>query len=102
MGSNSSTSSQGWYVDSISLTGGGEPVCSLLSLGDFDGDGDTDQEDFGLFQACFTGTAIPQTDPACLRALMDADMDVDQADLTMFLKCHTRQGLPAEPGCRNP
>ena len=31
---------------------------------DFDGDGDVDQDDFGVFQRCYSGAGNP-ADPAC-------------------------------------
>ena len=48
--------------------------------GDFNFDGDVDQEDFGWFQACITGAGVAQNDPACLDARFDDDEDVDQDD----------------------
>ena len=40
---------------------------------DFDGDGDADQADFGHFQQCITGSAVPQELPACQDARLDGD-----------------------------
>jgi len=45
-----------------------EVGCPPMLPGDFDRDGDVDQEDFGRFQACLTGRAVPVTDPNCLDA----------------------------------
>lgn len=101
LGSNSTSASPGWYVDSIALPGV-PAVCATHSIGDFDGDGDVDQEDFGRFQACMTASGVLQNAPACLPAMLDSDMDVDQADLVIFVRCHTQAGVAANPDCRNP
>jgi len=66
---------------------------------DFDRDGDVDQQDFGQFQLCLTGSNIPQTDPACLNAKLDADDDVDTADTNYFLYCFSGPNVPADPNC---
>jgi hypothetical protein len=81
---------------------GGYTCCHIPDgVGDLDGDGDTDQSDFGLFQICLTATGV--TAPAeCQSARMDLDLDVDQADLVMFMRCHTQTGTAADPSCRNP
>jgi hypothetical protein len=60
-------------------------VQSSQTPGDFDGDHDVDQTDFGRFQACLTGDGLPQDDPACQPARLDADPDVDNNDMTLFL-----------------
>lgn len=66
---------------------------------DFDSDGDVDQADFGRFQACISGPAIPQTDPACSVAMLDSDADVDMDDFAIFQKCISGSGVPADPAC---
>jgi len=60
-------------------------VQSLQIPGDFDGDNDVDQTDFGRFQACLTGDGLPQDLPDCQPARLDADPDVDDNDTTLFL-----------------
>ena len=46
---------------------------------DFDMDGDVDQDDFGLFQRCLSGTDLAY--PSGLAAAdLDGDNDVDSAD----------------------
>ncbi len=81
----------------------GSPVggdgCSLVVLGDFDGDGDIDQSDFGRFQACLSGTFVPQNDPNCAKAKYDQNTFVDQNDMFLFLQCLTGPGIPANPAC---
>lgn len=67
--------------------------------GDFDDDLDVDQEDFGRFQACLTGIAVPVTDPNCLYADLEGDNDVDQGDFAIFLRCLSGANVPADPAC---
>lgn len=63
---------------------------------DFDGDGDVDQTDFGIFQACLSGTAqTPST--GCEKADLDGDGDVDQSDFAQFYDC--LGGADSPPGC---
>jgi hypothetical protein len=67
--------------------------------GDFDGDFDVDQDDFGHMQACLSGSGIPQDDPGCLPGRLDWDDDVDQLDLALFLACVTGPDTPGDPAC---
>ncbi|UCD30301.1 MAG: PKD domain-containing protein [Planctomycetota bacterium] len=66
-------------------------------IGDFDGDGDVDQEDFGHFQACMTGTGNQQNGWDCLDTLLDTDDDVDLVDFGIFQGC--MNGANQSPGC---
>lgn len=66
---------------------------------DYDRDGDVDMVDFGHFQACWTGTDIPQRNWMCGDAKLDWDDDVDPADLAMFIECASGPALPADPAC---
>jgi len=68
---------------------------------DMDRDGDVDQADFGLFQACLSGEFIPQRDLDCQKARLDADEDVDPYDVALFLYCWSGPGLYADPQCGN-
>ena len=63
---------------------------------DQDQDGDVDQSDFGLFQACMSGpdTSIPA---GCTAADLDGDHDVDQDDFAAFPACMAGNGVP--PPC---
>jgi len=63
---------------------------------DFDGDTDVDQEDFGRFQACLSGSAQP-AGPDCATADMDGDGDVDRTDFAQFYECLGGEDQP--PGC---
>jgi hypothetical protein len=77
-------------------------LLSVVSVGpDFDRDGDVDAHDFGHLQACLTGTAVPQGDPACADARLDADSDVDQTDLDIFWECMKGPGVAVDPNCPN-
>ncbi len=67
--------------------------------GDFDHDGDVDQDDFGHFQACYSGRSVPQTSPDCADALLDPDGDVDSDDFAIFQNCLSGPGTPAGPDC---
>jgi hypothetical protein len=58
-----------------------------------------DLEDFGRFQACLTGPAVPVTDPNCLAAKLDGDRDVDRDDFVIFQDCMTGANVPADPAC---
>ncbi len=69
--------------------------------GDFDFDGDVDQEDFGHCQQCLSGTNQAQPIRACLDARLDSDDDVDNDDFALFQACVTAPGVPAAPACRN-
>jgi hypothetical protein len=67
----------------------------LPAPGDFDGDGDVDQKDFGFFQACYGAPALPVCEPADL----NKDGMVDQADFTIFVGCMSGSNVPADPTC---
>ncbi len=69
--------------------------------GDFDGDRDVDQADFGRFQVCITGATVPQLDPQCQGARLDEDQDVDASDLQIMLGCMTAPGVEGDPYCAN-
>jgi hypothetical protein len=66
--------------------------------GDFDGDYDVDQIDFGAFQLCLSGTgiAIPS---GCEDADLDHDHDVDILDAYVFQGCLSGADVPASPAC---
>ena len=73
--------------------------CSEAVPGDMDRDGDVDQADFGLFQACLQGSSIPQTSSDCRGALLNKDAYVDQRDLVLFRRCVTGSNHPGDPHC---
>jgi subtilisin-like proprotein convertase family protein len=82
--------------------------------GDFDGDGDVDEADFAIFEACVTGPGIPY-DPqnlpsgctlvpdaeGIIAADFDRDGDVDQTDFGVFQRCWSGENNPADPACAN-
>jgi PKD repeat protein len=91
-------------TDNDSRTGDSTVVIAVTTPpdrapGDFDGDDDVDQEDFGHIQVCLSGSGEPQTDPSCPDADLDADGDVDQNDYTVFEGCITGANTAADPGC---
>ncbi len=93
------------YKCVLSATCGSDTsAAAILSLegipGDFDGDNDVDLADYGVFQACVSGNAVPQNDPACARAHLEGnDSDVDSLDLEKFLACMTAPGIPGNTYC---
>lgn len=76
-------------------------VTVVAQPGDFDGDNDVDQADYGFFQTCLTGPGIPIANPACEPANLDGDQDVDQADRLLFEGCMSGSNVPADPDCVN-
>jgi hypothetical protein len=68
--------------------------------GDFDRDGDVDQEDFGRFQVCFSGPAVHWV-PGCEANDLDTDQDVDQSDFAVLHRCLSGPNVPADPNCAN-
>lgn len=66
---------------------------------DLDGDGDVDQEDFGLFQVCLTGEFVLQTDPACANTDLDRNNVTDQEDVSLFKECMTGPGGHLDLSC---
>jgi hypothetical protein len=104
-----STDVGGWYtssswlgtfmmVDNIRLM---EPELPCNDpFADGDRDGDVDQEDFGRFQKCHTGTDGGVL-PGCGCFNRDADNDVDQDDLGAFENCASGPAVVADPTCDN-
>lgn len=99
-------SSKGDYLASLTVTDNdgltnsvSVEIAVMPQPGDFDDDLDVDQEDFGRFQACLTGIAVPVTDPNCLYADLEGDNDVDQGDFAIFLRCLSGASVPADPAC---
>jgi hypothetical protein len=63
---------------------------------DFDGDGDVDQADFGVLQACLSGTG-KLYEFGCQAADLVIDGAVDDADLASFMSCMNGPNQP--PAC---
>ncbi|UCD28515.1 MAG: sulfatase-like hydrolase/transferase [Planctomycetota bacterium] len=88
-----------WRIDPINdfwTTTGDVWSFTTTVFGDFDGDDDVDQEDFGHFQACFSGTG-DLYGAGCKDADMDSDEDVDLVDFNIFHSCMA--GANQSPGC---
>jgi hypothetical protein len=89
--------------DVCALTPAGSEVndlgCTSSIVGDLDEDGDVDQSDFGLFQACLSGRGTIQENVACWNARLDDDEDVDGTDLVVFLTCCAGKDQPVPPAC---
>jgi hypothetical protein len=71
----------------------------VVHSGDLDEDGDVDQVDFGMFQACYSGPGIVQNESGCAAARLDEDEDVDQDDFGVFQTCFSGPGIPSDPDC---
>lgn len=65
---------------------------------DTDGDGDVDQEDFGVFQACYSGDGLLYPS-GCDTLDFNGDRDVDQGDFDTFSQCMNGADNPPPPGC---
>lgn len=80
-----------------------EIICCADPFADADGDGDVDQTDFAVVQACFTGPGPFTLDGPCRCFDRDAegvgDNDVDGDDYGAFEECASGPGIPADPSC---
>jgi hypothetical protein len=65
--------------------------------GDFDNDQDVDQEDFGHFQTCYSGSGRPPIETGCQDADLNRDGVVDVGDFCIFQSCVG--GPNREPAC---
>ena len=74
------------------------PACNHGA--DLDGDGDVDQSDFAILQACYSGNGVTQPDPSCLCADLDNDDDVDGADTKILQRCMSGAGIARDPDCK--
>jgi hypothetical protein len=66
---------------------------------DIDRDLDVDMKDYGLLQACLSGTGVAQNDPACQDAKLDLDTDVDTDDVQVLLDCVSGANVAYNPAC---
>lgn len=73
--------------------------CPPLIPGDFDRDGDVDEDDFDHFVACKTAPNVAQGNPSCQDADLDSDTDVDQEDFGPFQGCLSGTDIPADENC---
>lgn len=65
---------------------------------DHDGDGDVDQEDFGVFQTCLT-EGLSGILPGCSCFDYDYSDAIDGVDFDAFAACMSGSGVPAKPTC---
>lgn len=89
----------GWglaYVDEVDLA---TPPCNK-PFADMDNDGDVDQDDFGQFQLCWSGT-VSEVLPGCGCLDHDKSGKIDQADLNAFVLCVSGPTIPATVSCEN-
>lgn len=98
------TGDEGQYVCVVTADCGSVPsLPGILSLrpppADFDGDRDVDLEDYGLFQKCLTGVAVPPQEPACIPADLDGDDDIDATDWDLFEGCFSGPNVQASFTC---
>ncbi len=87
-----------WRIDSANacVTTPGMVWSFATKTGDFDTDGDVDQDDFAHLQNCFSGSAVAYGS-GCSDADLDGDGDVDTSDFNVFLPCLA--GADQPPGC---
>ena len=89
-----------WRIDPVNgfgtTTGVVWQFTTQSFTGDLNDDLDVDQEDFGYFQACFSGAGIDLT-PGCESADFNVDGDVDQDDFAVFQNCMAGPNRPS--GC---
>jgi hypothetical protein len=67
---------------------------------DADADGDVDQSDSAVIQACFTGTDGGPFDCVTCRCMNSGgDTDIDGDDVTAFEQCASAPGVAADVTC---
>lgn len=76
-----------------------ETTVTVRVPGDFDGDADVDQEDFGDFQLCLTAPGVPQENGPCAPARLDLDDDVDGNDFNLFSGCMSGANVTGNAAC---
>ena len=69
---------------------------TVLLPGDFDDDGDVDQDDFGVLQKCLD-TTNPTGD--CLGTDLSGDGVTNSVDVEMFTDCMSGPQVPFDPNC---
>lgn len=88
--------------DAVAVTGctvsGGPPI-----PGDFNGDGDVDQEDFAHLQNCFDPSTVALWRSECVDANLDGSSNglIDQLDFAVFSNCMSGPNVPALANCAN-
>jgi hypothetical protein len=69
------------------------------AVADFDQDGDVDQEDFGIFQRCYSDSPPLPLAGVCLQVDLDGNGVVNHSDFAVFLSCLSGPDIPADPMC---
>ncbi|MHC4443209.1 MAG: sulfatase-like hydrolase/transferase [Planctomycetota bacterium] len=91
-----------WRIDTVTAGGTvtGESWSFVTgSIGpDIDVDGDVDLEDFGLLQACYSGSGMPHR-VGCEKANQDQDNDVDLDDYSIWRACLRGANVPLDTSC---
>jgi hypothetical protein len=93
-----------WRIDAENVAG--TAVGEVWSFttesvsGDFDGDGDVDQEDFGFFQSCYSDASATASG-ACVKADLNSDGFVNHIDFEIFRACLSVPNVPADKNCDN-
>lgn len=97
----------GEYRGNLTYCDDPDIFCCPHPFADVDLDYDVDQDDFGVFQACYTSDYPDDPDPAppplsgiclCLNRNLDEPYDdVDGEDLEEFEKCATGPGITFDP-----
>ena len=77
------------FVEMIIEDSTGQVTLTVIPRGDADGDADVDLIDFGIFQACFTGSGTSDVQGVCTLFDFDSDDDVDLDDFAEFLDAVT-------------
>jgi len=100
-GGMSSSATTAIVIDDVAVIGATR--CSD-PFADADKDGDVDQADFAMLQACYTGSSGEVSDECRCFDRKDSpgslpDGDVDNTDVTAFEACASGPGIPADPTC---
>lgn len=87
-----------WAIDNVvvfALKPGSDPAY------DYDGDGDVDMADYGVFQVCYDPpNLLNAASPAeCLRSDYEPNLRVNELDLERFIDCFSGPAIPADPAC---
>lgn len=85
----------GFWVDGV-RTGSFIPVRCSTPFADVDTDGDVDQDDFAVFQLCYTGESGPlPTEPSyCGCFDRNGDQTINLADYSLFQSCASGPAVP--------
>ena len=82
------------------------PTTPILPIGlcndpfaDADDDHDVDMDDFGAFQACYTGQTDLIAQSSCRCFDRNGDNHVEEQDFNAFRNCANRAGLLADLNC---